>query len=178
MIVFDTETTGLPKPNGVALELQPQIIEFAGIKLADDTLEEISRLEFLANPGTPLPDIIIKITGLTDTVLAPAKSFGANLDALTEFFLGERSMCAHYVAFDRQMLVFEMTRLGKMHSFPWPQKHLCTVEASMPILGRKMKLGELHKHFFGKEHEEAHRAMPDVEALVACVRELRKGGMI
>lgn len=178
MIVFDTETTGLPKPEGSAIGLQPQIIEFAGIKLHDETLEEVARLEFLANPGAPLPEIIIKITGLTDALLAPAKSFGANFKALAEFFLGERCMVAHNVAFDRHLMTFEMTRLGKMNAFPWPIEHKCTVEASMPILGRRMKLGELHKHFFGAEHTEAHRAMPDVEALVGCVRELRKGGMI
>lgn len=178
MIVFDTETTGFPKPGGVALSLQPQIIEFAGIKLHDETLEELARLEFLANPGKPLEDIIVKITGLTDAVLAPQSSFGASFKRLAEFFLGERCMVAHYVAFDRQMLTFEIERLGKMNWFPWPPEHKCTVEASMPIKGHKLKLGLMHEHFFGKAHDEAHRAMPDVEALVRCVRELRKGGMI
>lgn len=178
MIVFDTETTGLPKPEGVPLELHPQIIEYAGIKLDDSTLEEIGRFEFLANPGAPLPAIIVKITGLTDSILAPERSFGASFKKLAEFHLGERTLVAHNAAFDRYMMVLEMKRLGKMEHFPWPLEYKCTVEAAQPIFGRKAKLGEVHKHFFGAEHEEAHRAMPDVEALVRVVRELRKGGMI
>lgn len=47
-IVFDTETTGLLKPESAPLSEQPQIIEFAGIKVDFDTLEEIDRLEFLS----------------------------------------------------------------------------------------------------------------------------------
>lgn len=178
MIVFDTETTGLPKPEGVPLEQHPQIIEYAGIKLHDETLEEIGRFEFLANPGVKLPDIIVKITGITDELLAPAKSFGASFKVLAEFHLGERTWVAHHVGFDRYMMQLEMRRLGKMNFFPWPMEHKCTVEAATPIFGRKAKLGEVHKHFFGAEHDEAHRAMPDVEALVRCVRKLREGGMI
>ena len=42
MIVFDTETTGLPLPETAPLESQPRIIEFAGIKL-DHDIKEIDR---------------------------------------------------------------------------------------------------------------------------------------
>lgn len=178
MIVFDTETTGLPKPEGVPLDQHPQVIEYAGIRLHDETLEELGRFEFLCHPGIQLPEIIVKITHITDALLAGKPSFGANFKALAEFHLGERIWVAHNIAFDRYMLTNEMRRIGKLNFFPWPQEHKCTVEAATPIFGRKAKLGELHKHFFGKEHEEAHRAMPDVEGLVNCVRELRKGGMI
>ena len=176
MIVFDTETTGLPKPDSAPLEAQPQIIEFAGIKLHDETLEELDRIEFLANPGRPLEEIIIKITGLTDDVLRDQPPFGANFSRLAEFFLGERAMCAHFVGFDRSLLTYELRRLGKMDRFPWPQKHICTVEASMPLRGHKLKLGVLHEIACDYVFEDAHRAMPDVEALVRCVRWLRKEG--
>ena len=54
MILFDLETTGLPKAEGSDLDMQPSIIEFGAIKL-DDDLEETARMEFLCNPGHPLP---------------------------------------------------------------------------------------------------------------------------
>ena len=36
MIVFDLETTGLPKAEGSDLDIQPRIIEFGAIKVDDD----------------------------------------------------------------------------------------------------------------------------------------------
>ena len=57
MIVFDLETTGLPKAEGSDLDIQPKIIEFGGIKL-DEDLNELGRLEFFCNPGHPLDKIL------------------------------------------------------------------------------------------------------------------------
>jgi DNA polymerase III epsilon subunit-like protein len=76
MILFDLETTGLPKAEGSDLDIQPHIIEFGAIKL-DDELKEISRIEFLCNPGQPLEPIITKITGLTDADLKDERPFVA-----------------------------------------------------------------------------------------------------
>ena len=47
MIVFDLETTGLPKAEGSDLDLQPRIIEFGAIRLTDGNFEEYDRLEFM-----------------------------------------------------------------------------------------------------------------------------------
>lgn len=174
MIVFDTETTGLPKADASPLANQPQIIEFAGIKLNNKTLEAEGRLEFLANPGAPLPEIIIKITRLTDADLADKPPFSAHIQSLTDFFLGEDTMVAHNVDFDRKLLTYELLRAGKMDRFPWPSKHVCTVEASRSIKGHKLNLAALHEVATGGPFEDAHRAMPDVEALVRCVRFLRE----
>ena len=43
MIVFDLETTGLPKAEGADLDLQPRITEFGAVKL-DEELNEIGTL--------------------------------------------------------------------------------------------------------------------------------------
>ena len=65
MIIFDLETTGLPKAEGSDLDMQPRIIEFGGIKV-DDDFNKIDSLEFLCNPGHLLDPKIIKITKITD----------------------------------------------------------------------------------------------------------------
>ena len=57
MIIFDLETTGLPKAEGSDLDLQPRIIEFGAIKYNDDLIhkgemQEQERLEFFCNPDT------------------------------------------------------------------------------------------------------------------------------
>lgn len=177
MIVWDTETTGLPKPQVAPLEEQPKIIEFAAIRLDNKTLKEVARYEFMCNPGEKLEPIITKITGIKDSDLADKRPFGAFYQDLCEFFFAEREMAAHNIAFDRSLLTFDLMRLDKLTQFPWPIKHLCTVEASFSIKNRRLKLSELHEIAMGRPHKDAHRAMADVEALADCCRWLRKKGM-
>ncbi len=179
MILFDTETTGLPQPGAVPLNQQPQIIEFAAIKVEDKPPFKIkTELSFLCKIVTPLPDIIIKITKLTDADLVKEKSFAAHYPELVEFFLGERFLVAHNVKFDIDLLRFELLRIGKLLQFPWPPNHICTVQSSLPIKGYRLKLGELYSIATGKEHKETHRALPDVYALYEIVKNLIKSDYV
>ena len=177
MIVFDLETTGLPKAEGSDLDIQPRIIEFGAIKL-DDNLEEVGRLEFFCNPGHPLDPQIIKITNITDDMLKDEKPFVANYKPLCEFFLGERSIVAHNLPFDRKILKFELERLDKLTKFPWPYDHTCTVEVGESVWGRKRKLGDIHEDLFGEKIEGAHRSINDVEATVRIIQWYKKEGHI
>lgn len=177
MIVFDTETTGLPKPTAAPLEEQPKIIEFAAVRLDPKTLKQVAAFEFICSPGEKLDPVITKITGIKDSDLEDKPPFGAFYNDLAEFFLGEREMAAHFIGFDRSLLTFDLTRIDKLTQFPWPIKHLCTVEASFSIKNRRLKLSELHEMAMGKPHKDAHRAMADVVALADCCRWLRKKGM-
>lgn len=178
MIIWDTETTGLPKPETCPLDEQPRIIEYAGIKLDDKTLKEKGRMEFICNPGIKLDEVITKITGLADRDLEDKPPFVAFYPKLVDFYLGERSMVAHNLPFDRSLLTFDLMRIDCLTKFPWPPKHICTVEASMGVRGYRLKLELLHEIVTGMKHKDAHRAMNDVEALVTCVRWLRKEGYL
>ena len=186
MIVFDTETTNLTAPEAAPIEQQPSIVEFAAIKLEEvhsgkkkmPELVEVARFEFLCNPRVPIPLESIKITGITNEMVAGKPPFSAFCPALTDFFLGESTVVAHNLSFDLSVLYHELRRLGRVTAFPWPPKQICTVEKTMGIKGHRMNLGDLHKHLTGKEHKDAHRAMADVEALVRVVIELKKKGML
>lgn len=178
MIIFDTETTGLVQPEAMPLSKQPQIIEFAAIKIDDITLEEKGRLEFLCNPGKPLTPEIVKITKITDAMLKGKKGFDCHAQQLIEFMFGERTIIAHNVAFDMSMLRLEARRLDLLSKTPWPPNQVCTVEASMPLKGFRLNLTKLHLHCMGKDFPQAHRAMADVEALVNCTRWLIKNSYI
>jgi len=178
MIIFDTETTGLIKNGLIELSKQPQIIEFAAIKLDDSTLEEVDRLEFLANPGVKLPEIITKITGLTDGDLADEQPFKYYFPQLVKFFFGEKYSFAHNHSFDTGMLSLELRRMKKQYQFPWPFRQICTVNSTYHFKNFRLNLQRLHFHLFNKEFTEAHRAMKDVEALTKCVIKLIKDGVI
>jgi DNA polymerase III epsilon subunit-like protein len=178
MIVFDTEATDLLKPEGVPLNEQPHLVEFAGIKLDDNTLKEKARLEFMVNPGVPLPPTFSKITGIREEHVKDKKPLINHYKELVDFFLGESIMVAHNVSYDKGILKFALLRLDKLLNFPWPPIHICTVEASYGLKNFRLKLGLLHEMATGKPHKDAHRAMGDVEALCTCVRWLKKEGHI
>lgn len=173
MIIFDTETTGLVQPQAMPLDKQPQIIEFAGIKLDPISMEEIARFEFMCNPGKPLPEKIIEITGITDDQLKDCVPFSAHFLELADFFLGEHIVVAHNLKFDIDMLNFELRRMSCEQRFPWPHRHHCTVEMTYDFKGKRLRLGDLHEMACGGPIEGAHRAMTDVEALVRIVKWLK-----
>ena len=175
MIVFDLETTGLPLAEGADLNLQPRITEFGAIKL-DEDLKEIDVIEFLVNPGIPLDPKITKITGLTDDMLKDQKPFIARLDQLVDFFLGVRILVAHNLPFDRAILKFELERVGRILSFPWPPEQICTVEVGETVWNKKRKLGDIYLEVTGQEHKGAHRSIADVRALIEIVKWYKKEG--
>jgi DNA polymerase-3 subunit epsilon len=177
LIVFDLETTGLPKAEGSDLDMQPKIIEFGAIKLTEELIE-VDRLEFFCNPKHMLDPKITKITGITDDMLKDQKPFIAHLDRLNEFFLGTKRMFAHNLGFDRQILKFELERLDKVTSFPWPYEHTCTVEVGQRVWGKMRKLGDIYEELFEEKIEGSHRSMNDVEATLRIIDWYAKEGHI
>jgi len=168
VIIFDLETTGLPKAEGTDLALQPKIIEFGAIKL-DDDLKEIDRLQFLCNPKESLIEKVVKITNITDDMLKNEKPFIAYYKDLCNFFLGEREIVAHNLPFDRKILRFELERIDKLTQFPWPPIHICTVEVGEKVWGRKVSLGEAYEKVTREKIKDAHRSLGDVEATLKLV---------
>lgn len=183
MIIFDLETTGLPKAEGSDLDLQPRIIEFGAIKYNNELIQkgemkEEARLEFFCNPGNPLDPKIIKITNITDEMLKNEKPFIAKINELTNFFLGETDIVAHNLPFDRKVLRFELERLDKVTKFPWPPNHICTVEIGQKFWGKMRKLGDIYEDLFDEKIEGAHRSINDVEATARIVKWYMKKGEI
>jgi DNA polymerase III epsilon subunit-like protein len=176
MILMDCETTGLVQPLATPLSQQPHIIEFAAIRLDDSTLEEIEgkHIHFLCKPPIPLPEIITKITGLTDRDLEGKPPFVKHYRDLCEFFFGEHTVVAHNLSFDRSLLQFELMRLDRLTQFPWPYNHQCTVERTLAIKGHRLKQEELYLMATGHPAEQTHRALDDVRQLAEVVRWLRQ----
>lgn len=179
MIVFDTETTGLIGHVSLPLEQQPEIIELTAVKLDDKTFVLRDSISFLVKPTRlPLPEVIVKITGITDAMLANELPFIRHLDAVTTFFLGERTAVAHNCAYDIGMLELELRRLARVTAFPWPPVQLCSVDLTRDLQGHRLKLSELYEVATGKKMTEAHRSDADVGALIDIVRWMREEGRL
>lgn len=177
MIFLDTETTGLLKPDAAALNLQPSIIEISIIK-TDGEYKIIEELNEFVNPRLPIPEFITGITNITDAMVSGQPTFPELYPRIVDIFLGERVAVAHNVTFDMGMLWLELRRMDKEFNFPWAPDWCCTIEASMPLEHRRIKLGDLYERVTGRPHVSAHRARGDVIALIECHKWLAKRGMV
>ena len=177
IILFDTETTGLPKPSAAPLDKQPYIIEYYGVKI-DNDFQILDEFETYIKPPIDISEEITKITGINDNDLVDAKEFKDVYDGLCEFHLGVDTLVAHNITFDTTMLSLELRRLDKLINFPWPKNHICTVEKSLHLKGFRLNLTRLHQELLNKGFEDAHRAKNDVFALVRCFHALVERGDI
>lgn len=174
-ILFDTETTGLLKPSINRLDAQPYIVQLYAMKI-DDEFDIIDEIDLLIKPPIPIPPETTKIHGIDDYAVKNSMTFSELIPRLADFFLGVEKLVAHNLGYDRSMLANELLRQDAVLKFPWPPVHICTVEQSMHIEQRRLRLSQLHKYATGHEHVDQHSARGDVTALLRCFKWLREGG--
>jgi len=173
-IIFDSETTGLLEPDAIDLDKQPYITELFALRL-DSKNKVIGEYESFFSVPVEIPKHIVKLTGITPSMLDGAPQFIEEYKNITEFFLGARTMIAHNLPFDSGMLWCELSRIGKEFNFPWPPEHYCTIEHGMYIENKRLKLSRLLEHATGsKQKGTTHRARQDVYDLVQCYKWLIK----
>lgn len=167
VIVFDTETTGLPYHEEAKDAVQPRIIE-VGALLYDTRRESVvETLELLINPQMKLDPVITKITGLTDEDLADKPTFAEVEPRLREFFARAECVVAHNLPFDKMMMALALGRCGKdINHWAWPRLEICTVQEHAEAWGRRPKLLELFERYMGRPLDQKHRALDDVRALL------------
>ena len=184
-LIFDTETTGLPKSWNAPItdtDNWPRCIQIAW-QLHDDMGNLLDRNDFLIQPdGFNIPYDAERIHGIS-TELAQEKGIslieGLRLfnEALskTTFIVGQN------VEFDVNIMGCEFHRLGVENNLTkLPVLDTCTEKTALLCQlpggrGGKFKLPtltELHKHLFGIDFAEAHNATADVEATTRCFLEL------
>ena len=184
-LIFDTETTGLPKRWDAPItdtNNWPRCIQIAW-QLHDDMGKLIEHQDYLVKPeGFNIPYDAERIHGIS-TELAQAE--GIALSEVLEKFNIALSKAKYIVGqnlgFDINIMGCEFHRLGvdsPMASMP--VLDTCTeITASLLKLpggrGGKFKLPtltELHSYLFNKPFSEAHNATADVEATTRCFLEL------
>ena len=184
-LIFDTETTGLPKRWDAPvsdLDNWPRCVQIAW-QLHDEMGRLIEQYDTLVRPeGFNIPYDSEQIHGISTDL---AKQEGKPLAEVLEDFgkaLGKtRFLVGQNVGFDINVLGAECFRsLGHNPLESHPVLDTCTEDtASLCQLpggrGGKFKLPtltELHQHLFGEPFEEAHNASADVEATARCFLEL------
>jgi len=173
-IIFDTETTGLLKPKASRVENQPYITEFYAARL-DRKNRVIGEVDTLISVPVEVTPLITKLTGIENYMLVGKPEFIEVYRHIVDLFKGCETLIAHNLTFDTGVLWAELHRHDLEFKFPWCPSWYCTIEHSMYIEGKRLKLSKLHKYATGEEFKEgAHRAKQDTMALLRCYNWLTK----
>ena len=184
-LIFDTETTGLPKKWAAPIsdtDNWPRCIQIAW-QLHDEMGNLIEHQDYLVQPeGFNIPYDAERIHGISTEL---AQQDGISLQEVLEKFnialSKTKFIVGQNVGFDVNIMGCEFFRLGiDSPMTQMPVLDTCTeVTASLLKLpggrGGKFKLPtltELHQYLFNQPFAEAHNATADVEATTRCFLEL------
>lgn len=178
VLALDVETTGLIESKLMRLDFQPRVIQVC-LVLADlDSGDVLDRFVSLIRPPTmeAVTKKITSITGITPESLADAPEFAEVAPRVATMIESAPMAAAHNLSFDRGMIDLEMRRLKR--EIRWPKRLCCTVEQTVHLLGFNADLTKLHDHLVGRPFIAAHTAEGDVDALLACLVEMRRRDML
>ena len=151
-VVFDIETTGLSAVNCKITEIGAVITKNGEI---------LDRFNTFVNPGVPIPEKIVELTGITDEMVADAPDISEVLPKFFEF-CGTRMLVAHNASFDTSFIRNAAEACG----IPFTNPYLDTVAMSHYVnpTAKNHKLDTLAE-LYGLGDFNHHRACDDAEML-------------
>ena len=159
-IIFDVETTGLR--TGV-----DRLTEIGAVKYVDGA--EKSRFQTFVDPERPIPQNIVELTGITDSMVAGAPKEGEAVRKFFEF-CGEGSvLVAHNASFDTEVIRSVCERNGIEYNY----SHIDTLVLAQSLISgiKNYKLDTISNHFKLPKFDH-HRADEDAGALAAIFEKL------
>ncbi|HEY9714260.1 MAG TPA: exonuclease domain-containing protein [Chroococcales cyanobacterium] len=164
-LAFDVETTGLSP-------VVARLVELSGVKfkLFEDSVTVFSEL---INPGCPIPPEASAVHGITDAMVAEARTYQEVVPDFLDFVGAESTvMVAHNAPFDISFLKMALERLNR----PLPKHHVIdTLTLSRQLLpaSPNHQLRTLVE-FLRLEAGDYHRALADSHhvrhLLASCVQ--------
>lgn len=189
-LIFDTETTGLPRNYNAPLtdfDNWPRVIQLAW-QIHNEKGELIEVQNFIIKPeGFEIPRGSEKIHGIsTERALKEGHSLKDVLKIFNTSLSTVNTIAGHNIEFDINVLGAEYLRTEietPLHDINIVDtKDLSTDYCALPGgRGGKFKwptLEELHQKLFGSKFDAAHNASADVQATARCFLELIRLGVI
>lgn len=161
-VVFDVETTGSSAREG-------GITELGAVKVwRGEIVEELSTL---VNPGRPIQPFVVRLTGITDEMVADAPPPEEVMPRFEEFAEG-CVISGHNVSFDCGFVDAARDSVGLE---PLTNPVLDTLKLSRTLVPglRRYRLSSLVEHF-GIEASPNHRALSDATATAGLLLRLLK----
>jgi DNA polymerase III epsilon subunit-like protein len=187
VIVFDTETTGLPKgrkADPANSSLYPYICQISWLVFDDATGNAYTKDYIVKLPeGVIIPEVCVNIHGISNEKM---RKEGIDIKIVLEEFTRDWMKChiliAHNLDFDNRVLQAEYHRNGTIN---WLGRHrkieYCTMiyGKNFTNLIRKSKFGtgtwqkppkliELHEKLFGSSPKNLHNSLIDVLVCFRC----------
>lgn len=188
-IIFDTETTGLPKRWNAPItdtDNWPRAIQIAW-QVHDEWGNLLEAKDYLVRPdGFDIPYDAERIHGIS-TALAQERGEALEfvLGEFNEALLKSKFVVGQNVGFDvnvmgaefyRAQMETPMTDLPVLDTCTEKTANLCKIPGGRGGKFKLPTLTELHEHLFGEPFSEAHNATADVEATTRCFLELIRIG--
>ena len=189
-LIFDTETTGLPRDYKAPLtdfDNWPRMVQIAW-QIHDFDGQLIDAKNFIVKPeGFTIPYNAEKLHGIS-TEMALEKGEGLHF-VLSEFAKAvsdSEFIIGHNIEFDINIAGSEFLRNDfenilsdkKVVDIMREATNFCALPGGRGGKYKYPKLTELHLKLFGKDFEEAHNASADVVATARCFLELLRIGLI
>jgi DNA polymerase-3 subunit epsilon len=157
-LVVDVETTGVDKPSDVIIELG--LVRFTYDAITGQPVEVLAAESLLEDPGRPIPEEIVALTGITDDMVRGQRIDDARVHTLLD---GVGIVLAHNAGFDRPFIERRLPAFRDVH---WG----CT---QRDIDWRALGIGSHSLEFLTYRHLGAffdgHRAVDDCRATLALL---------
>ena len=189
-LIFDTETTGLPKNFNAPLsdsDNWPRMVQIAW-QLHDDEGNLIENHDYIIKPeGYDIPFNVTKIHGIsTQMAHEQGRDLTEVLQEFAEVVKRSRIGAGHNIEFDYNIVGAEFFRKNLenvLEQLPSADTmHLGTDFCQLPggRMGRfkSPKLEELYQKLYGEKFDEAHNAAADVNATAQVFFEMMRIGVI
>jgi DNA polymerase-3 subunit alpha len=189
-LIFDTETTGLPRNYKAPLtdfDNWPRAVQIAW-QLHDDKGELVEVKNFIIKPdGFTIPFNSEKIHGIsTERAIKYGVDIDIVLDELETVLRQTKFNVGHNIEFDLNIMGSEFLRMGrknplaKMESLDTMKQtvNFCAIPGGRGGGYKYPNLSELYQKLFGEKFKEAHNASADVEATSRAFLELIRKSII
>ncbi|MCU0789513.1 MAG: DUF294 nucleotidyltransferase-like domain-containing protein [Nitratireductor sp.] len=152
-IALDTETTGLDPANA-------RIIEFGSLNISGGAMVPDSAVEFLLDPGMPIPPVSTDVHGISDADVAGAPAFAKAQGRIREL-IGPRVVIGHNIGFDLAVLEAEARR----NALQWKRPRFLCVRmlGTLAAPGIASHSLDAMAGWLGINVKNRHRALGDAE---------------
>ena len=154
LVVFDVEATGLNKR-------VDRIVAIALVRY--EPIGTAEQVNYLLNPGIPIPEEVTAIHGIADDDVKEAPSFADMAETLERHFAGADLAGYNLLGFDIQILAEEFARANR----PFSIEGRRVLDAQRIFFRNEPRdLSAALRYYCGENHDNSHDALGDVLATI------------
>lgn len=178
-VIFDVETTGLPKKRKASLydfDNWPHIVQISWlfVDLISNDIISIHDYIIKTPENITIPEESTKVHGITNEM---SQKYGKDIkDILITFqkdIMSSQIIVAHNIEFDETIIGVESLRNFENNLFDnYKNKKYCTMRMSRKLCNKWIRLEMLHEILFNQTPNNLHNSLIDVYVCYRCFYKL------